>query len=234
MVPELQELLKEVRNKTYRPAAQPSSHGPPVKPLPDIPEGVTHVYTRQHKKTGLQAAYEGPFKVHSRPTKSTFKIEVGLYRDGEPRYEIRHANDLKIAHEDSLAAPASRPALGRPPNKSPTPLSSSPDPNPSTGPPSIPPFSKEQTGGGEIQTTPDENYETLSGKKPHPDYLKRGPIITKEIFDKWTPDLLGIPSPPPDKPVRKTRNPNPKYVDAMWSASQQEIDQLNYQLSYKL
>ena len=46
--------------------------------------------------------------------RSTVRIEVGHYKSGEKRYEIRHFNDLKIAHPDSLAAPAVRPALGRP------------------------------------------------------------------------------------------------------------------------
>ena len=51
--------------------------------------------------------------------------------------------------------------------------------------------------------------ETLTGKAPHPEYLKKGPIITQSMFQRWTPDLLDIPA----RPVRQTRNPNPQYVD---------------------
>ena len=52
----------------------------------------------------------------------------------------------------------------------------------------------------------------------------KGPVITREMFDKWTPDLLGIPHPsspapqPPTastRPVRSSRNPNPQYIDAI-------------------
>ena len=39
---------------------------------------------------------------------------MGTFKDGSKRFEIRHANDLKLAHPESLAAPVSRPALGRP------------------------------------------------------------------------------------------------------------------------
>ena len=40
------------------------------------------------------------------------------------------------------------------------------------------------------------------------------PIITREMFDKWTPELLNLPS----RPVRSTRNPQPNYVGAMIAA----------------
>ena len=51
-------------------------------------------------------------------------------------------------------------------------------------------------------------HETLSGNAPHPDYVRKGPIITTEMFQKWTPDLLDLPT----RPVRQSRNP-PQYVD---------------------
>ena len=64
---------------------------------------------------------------------------------------------------------------------------------------------------GNFQT---EQNETLSasGKPPHPDYVAKGPIITTRMFNQWTPELLGIPS-PPKRPVRSTRNANPQYID---------------------
>ena len=48
---------------------------------------------------------------------------------------------------------------------------------------------------------------TLDGQTPHPDYVKKGPIITNGMFEKWTPDLLNL------RPVRSTRNANPRYID---------------------
>ena len=81
--------------------------------------------------------------------------------------------------------------------------------------------------GGKIQTT----------KTPHPDYVKKGPLITDEMFSKWTPELLNLPS----RPVRSTRNPNPVYVDsiecsfspAAWSASNAEIEALNNSINIR-
>ena len=51
--------------------------------------------------------------------------------------------------------------------------------------------------------------DTLSGQEPHPDYVKKGPLITEDMFNKWSPDLLGLPG----RPQRTTRNPNPQYTD---------------------
>ena len=57
-----------------------------------------------------------------------------------------------------------------------------------------------------------EYYETLSGKKTHPGYLEKGPLYTKEMWDKWTPEMLNINS-SNTRPVRSTRNPNPQYKE---------------------
>ena len=100
----LKNLLQDVKAKTNRPAIQPSNHSKPEKVFKDIPLEVTHVYTRQHKKSGLESPFEGPFRIHERLSRSTFKLEVGHYHSGEPRYEVRHINDLKLAHPKSLAA----------------------------------------------------------------------------------------------------------------------------------
>ena len=94
----IQQILRQVRNKTDWPAIQPSSHNVPEAALPPIPLDVTHVYTKQHQKTGLQAHFEGPFPVAERTSRSVMKIEVGSYKDGRKRYEYRHINDLKFAH----------------------------------------------------------------------------------------------------------------------------------------
>ena len=111
---ELRDLLSSVRRRTNNSAVQPSRHSPPEKKLPGVPPDVTSVYTKQHQTTGLEPPYEGPFVIADRLTNSTLKIEVGEYKNGEKRYEIRHINDLKFPHPNSLVAPARRPALGRP------------------------------------------------------------------------------------------------------------------------
>ena len=53
---------------------------------------------------------------------------------------------------------------------------------------------------------PDESYETLSGERPHPRYLQLGPVITKEMYDQWKPEMFNSRIP------RSTRNQNPNYL----------------------
>ena len=105
---ELKTLLGQVRSNTDNAAVPTSNHSRPEKPCAALPKDITSVFTRQHKATGLQVPYEGPFKVVSRPTESTVQIDVGSYKNNKRRHEIRHFNDLKIAHPDSLAAPANQ------------------------------------------------------------------------------------------------------------------------------
>ena len=221
---DLQELLSIQRRRNSKPAIQTSSHSKPEKPLPQIPSNITHVYTKQHKATGLQAPYSGPFFIEERLSNSTVKIKVGSNVKGEPIYEVRHLNDLKLANPNSNAAEATRPKRGRPAK-----LVSEP--------------SKEN----------EEPYETLSGRKPHPDYLKRGPIITKEIFDKWRPEYLGLPpssDPHPTTPATTDVNnniasinftvPPPPYLKqklhqtSMWSASSQDLFTINQSITRNL
>ena len=111
---ELQELLLTQRKRNNRSAIQTSNHATPEKPLPSIPPNITHVYTRQHKATGLQSPFSGPFFIEERLSNSTFKIRVGYNVKGDPLYEVRHLNDLKLAHPGSNTAEASRPKRGRP------------------------------------------------------------------------------------------------------------------------
>ena len=47
-------------------------------------------------------------------SRSTVKLHVGDFKDGTKKFEIRHVNDLKFTHPDSLAAPVHRPTRGRP------------------------------------------------------------------------------------------------------------------------
>ena len=71
---------------------------------------------------GLQAPYTGPFPVVSRPSRSTVKIRVGYFQNGEPKYEVRNWRDIKIGHLAPDAPVASRPKRGRPSSKKATAL----------------------------------------------------------------------------------------------------------------
>ena len=111
---ELEQLLLNQQKRVSMPAVQPSSHKPPERPLPGLPEGITHVYTKQHKAIGLQPPYAGPFPLVERLSNSTIKIKVGHRVNGDPIYEVRHLNDIKLSHPDSNVTNATRPKRGRP------------------------------------------------------------------------------------------------------------------------
>ena len=227
---QLRDLLQDIKIKTAQPAVQPSRHNPPEKPLADIPANVTHAYTRQHKVTGLMTPFEGPFKIASRPSKSTVQLEVGVYSNGEKRYEIRHLNDLRLAHPESMTAEASRPKLGRPAtvpvkgsNQTEAKTDFPSDPKPPNRLPAVPSKQTPSTGGVVDGNNKNETHATSTSKSPVPASEPDGGLL-----------LTGPPPETPfSRPVRSTRNPNPLYVEAIhrpWSASPTEIDWLNSQL----
>ena len=200
-----------------------SRHNKPESALPPIPTNVTHVYTRQHAASGLQVPYEGPFKVDSWPSKSTVKIEVGVFKSGEKRFEIRHVNDLKLAHPESLAAPAVRPRLGTPAAKTsssdkgqtPTELPDPPKLTASSG------SKQEKWSTGRASSTNDVKSGGTENRISHE---------TSILIDREPASAEAAKS----RPVRITRNPDPYYVDTYqfesyrpWSASESEIEALN-------
>ena len=188
------------------------------------------MFTRQHQTTGLQTPYEGPFKIDQRLSKSTVRIEVGIYADGSKRYEVRHLNDLKLAHPDSLAAPVQRPKLGR--RSNPTEALNQTEQ----------PIESGQTNRLIADPKP---TKTL----PVADVNKDRVGIQKTLNHATSTPSVDIPAPDPGEPgkiqmtkrtVRSTRNPNPIYVDSltlgpppslgfpansdrMWSASPAEL-----------
>ena len=113
--PDLKELAK---NLTKLDQAQPKQTSSSTNnPVEEPPKSVTHVYIKEHGVKGLEAQFRGPFPVISRPSRSTVKVRVGFFANGEERHQIRHWRDLKIAQRRSEDTPeASRPKLGRPKN----------------------------------------------------------------------------------------------------------------------
>ena len=238
--PELQDILQRVRLNDTRPTMQTSRHSAPENKLKEIPSNVTHVYTRQHQVTGLQSPFEGPFRIAERTSRSTVKIEVGLYRDGTKRYEIRHLNDCKLAHPDSLAAPASRPKLGRPPmSTSETVLK----PNSETGEVGQDvrlPHPPNRSTGGQENIPAAKNKQALVGTNESDNHAtsnseQRGSAPSQEAGEGETrpssilPQTTGAPPVAafPERAARSTRNKNPRYIDAIWSASSAELALIN-------
>ena len=229
---ELHQILEDVRNKTNKKSVQPSNHSKPEEPLPGLPSSTTHVYTRQHKAQGLQVPYEGPFRIVGRPSRSTVKIEVGKFKSGEARYETRHINDIKAAHPLSLAAPAQRPTLGRPPQTSAQP--EHPQATDAQVQPS--PLLSDRLGAKNASSTESEPANKIKNKQPVAQTTTA--VANKNQVSHATsipsgPELSSKPltGPPTTKPFtrlpRSTRNPNPMYVDSIWSASPADLDFIN-------
>ena len=186
---------------------------PTTKPqqtvVPEPPPDITHVYARQHKAQGLEAPYNGPFPVVSRPSRSTVQIQVGLSAKGEPRYETRSWRDLKVASKDPEAKDAERPRKGRPKKKS----SSKPDSKEgvnTTLPVNNAPNSNEEPS---INSPPigdssvEHNREVRSTRNPNPKYIE-GVVST------------GPPLLTPFAPI----------MQKAWSASPMDLDILNRQI----
>ena len=227
---DLQDLLQKVRRSTDNPAIQTSSHNRKEETLKAIPPNVTHVYTKQHKATGLQAPFEGPFRIVSRPSRSTVIIEVGQYVSGEKRYETRHFNDLKLAHPDSMAAPARRPKLGRPSGSSLTEV-------------------QQSTGDKDVvETTPSNRLDRSNNVPEPPSYQpvdinakNKQPTLGKSKDSTHATSISTDRQPASaasadggGRPARSTRNPNPVYVSASqaaWSATSQQLELLNHDIS---
>ena len=166
---------------------------------------------------------------------------MGDYISGEKRFEIRHANDLRFEHTDSMAAPASRPKLGRPATvqaKSSPPTDQNPQqtrlqnrfdsfPNPPAGNGADPPRSEVNKDAVGNQTA--SNHETSSVGQRQPASLPQA----RENSNGFSGQQTGPPPGRPFRPVRASRNPNPIYVDAMssWTASQAELDFINRSIS---
>ena len=116
---QLQNLLIAQQKRNSLPAVQPSAHTPKETPLAHLPPEITHVYTKQHKALGLQPSFAGPFPLVERLSRSTIEIKVGHKINGEPIFEVRHLNDLKLANPESHIADATRAKRGRPKKQTP-------------------------------------------------------------------------------------------------------------------
>ena len=206
--PELNELVKYMgKNNVKEPI--PTTSRPQVE-VPEPPLSVTHVYTKQHKLTGLQPSYVGPFPIVQRPSRSTVKIRVGFDKRGQPRHELRNWKDLKIAEVPEDVTEASRPKRGRPKSSIPTSVQSGPDSGDieEAGPSS----EVNNTNGAEIQTRP-----TRSTRNPSPIYV----------------DSLSLsPStgPPPHRAFSPSSRPESNATKA-WSASPEDLSFINRSIS---
>ena len=164
--PTIQSILSKLRLKNERIAVPTSSN--PQKEVKPPDHSVTHVYTKQHNIKGLQSKWKGPFKIVSRPTRSTVEIRVGLNKDLTDRTEIRSWGDAKAAFVKEDVVEASRPTRGRPkkPSKSNQTEVETPKSTPNTDIDQDPPFH-----GFNTQLKPSDQIATIDFSVPPPWHL---------------------------------------------------------------
>ena len=220
-------------------------------------DNAPHVYIKVDKPQSLCPRFEGPYEIHSRPSRSTIEVVLGCKKDGSLRLQKYHWSSAKIAHMREGASVAQRPKLGRPSTLTSTPLAkndltSSQSSNVSENLSMNAPTSFLGDGAGDTndcQQKPKQSVRhrpirapeemsaanrpitaTAASSVPQPaNFQTAQPVFTNDMFRTRpadpTPDSNVVNS--QFRPVRRTRNPNPKYIDAIWSASQDEIDMLN-------
>ena len=141
------------------------------------------------------------------------EVRIGSFVDGSPRLQTYSWSSCKVAHMREGAPEGQRPKLGRP-AKAHKPSANNVGPNPPPDKselsenPSPAKNKQNSNSGAKIQTALDPE----SGRQVHPKYIEKGPVITHEMYNKWTPELLGIPNRNNPRPARSTRNQEPQYV----------------------
>ena len=149
-------------------------------------------------------------------------MEVGVFKSGEKRFEIRHINDIKVAHEKSWASPVHRSPLGRKPTSVPV------------------------DGSRSTEATPSNQPEPA--KNPSVDFPSHPPTQPANVNNAERGKIQNELNVQPARyPRRETRNPSPAYIDELlvvpasgpppftfaaptpkpWIASQQEIAEIN-------
>ena len=151
-----------------------------------------------------------PFRIDKRVSKSVVQLEVGVYKDGTKRFELRHLNDLRLAHPDSMAAPARRPKLGRP---------SLPGGSTSTEPKTSAPKAVDDFDG--LSSLPSDTQPVNLNKQIQTSAGNRPVRSTRNPNPCYVDSIQTGPPPTP---------PFPQWSHRPWSASPEEIFKLNASL----
>ena len=78
-------------------------------------EDATHVYVKVDNPLSLCPKFEGPYRIISRPSRSTVELKLGMFKNGAVRSQVYHWTSCKVAAMRDQAVEAERPRLGRPP-----------------------------------------------------------------------------------------------------------------------
>ena len=208
----INDILAKLQFKNGR-VAIPTSTNPQEEVEPPS-DGVTHVYAKQHDIKGLMSRYKGPFRVITRPTRTTLQVKVGLTPSGEVRSELRNWADVKPAKLRDGVADAERPKRGRPPKAV-------------TNPPADTPGTEENSNDGgnsspsrPVRATrnPAPNYvETIDFSKPPPGFLAGNLNSSTTRAEPRT-----TTGPPPFRGFLQ---------GGSWSASSKELEEINRSIS---
>ena len=236
-------LLKNLQLINDRVALPTSSK--PLAKTSEPPKSATHVYVKQYDTRGLDSRYRGPFKVISRPSKTTVEIKVGTNKDLSDRTEVRHWGDIKPAHLRPGAQEAERPKRGRPTLKSGPESHDTSDPvkaqlsNNNNKPDDIGKSSNE--GSPNLNPSAGNSNSNVSGKpirstrNPAPNYIDS--IIAAIDFSKPPPQMAGnskITSSESTaaEPVPSTGPPPFRgFHQEMWSASASDLNVINQSIA---
>ena len=87
-------LLEQLYKEAARPAIPTSTVVDPI----DLShtEKARFVYVKVDQPSGLQARFEGPYPIVSRPSRSTITVRIGSFIDGKPRLQTYNWNLCKI------------------------------------------------------------------------------------------------------------------------------------------
>ena len=190
---------KALLDRLYRLAENPPIQTTTERNFLDIQntDNATHVYVKVANPASLCPKFEGPYRILSRPSRSTVQVKIGVTKNGENRTNTYHWNSCKVAHLREDAVEAQRPMLGRRPRSRPDaghvpvwqPPSSSSDRQPSTDGPDPPvpaPLSQNQDGAEVNNRTNDAVHQPVA--------------VEPANFQNAN-----------SRPVRSTRNSNPAY-----------------------
>ena len=194
---QIKALLEELYRLEARPAMQTSAKVQEI----DISEtdDVTHVYVKVEEPSGLAPRFEGPYEIVSRPSRSQVQVRVGSFANGLPRLLTYHWSACKPAHMREGASEGTRPKLGRPsrPQSPPAQLDKSGEvPHP---PPKLRPVASPTNTLLSKQNNRQANGAVFPSPSSQP---------VESVGAKIQTSLN-------ERPQRSTRNPNPRYVNAI-------------------
>ena len=209
--PNIADIIRKLEYKNNRVAVPTSSPKIDTNDEPDA--NITHVYAKQHAARGLQPPYQGPFKVNSRPGRSSLTIRVGRNMDDSDRLELRSWADCKPANRRQGTEEAQRPKRGRPPKNPEVEAGLDTTVDSSLSPPVSSDSDASLGGNADDNKSPNlsnsneggnSSRSTRSTRNPAPNYVDA--LVASIDFSR----------PPPSYPPPTT-----------WTASRQELEVIN-------